>query len=511
MKTPALVAAAAAALALAAPRPACALADPVRLGLAHSATLKLDVDEARMILATMSEDEAPVALEKALLAIYEGECDAAVAMLHRHGLDTIPQTAGLAEIARGCARITAGTSWLKDEEHGVHLRFKNDEDLALAPYLTEVALAALDALDRDLGVRLPRPLRIEVVSDHYSLAAMTGLPEESAQTTGTVAVAKWGRVTMLSPRAAPHGYPWADTLMHELTHLSETRASRDRAPLWLQEGVAKREETRWRPALPFDNLPAPEAVARLGFDRGLALPLDKMGPSLAMLPTAEQAMVAFAEVHSFVRYWSHENGEGSLGRLLEGLATAPADDAVNATLRSVSGSDLAAWSVRWEKQLPAVATLPPDLMPYFPPRKGEKAPPGPSKDLFRSARLAELLTERGHPAAALGYARKTQAAAPQDPAARARLALLLRSLGQNEEASKLVDSLDAVHAAHGLFLAAHGVTERERGEEEAGARALRTALELSPLDPAIACELLAAPALPADPRRAAICQAARRR
>jgi hypothetical protein len=506
-----LIAAAALALPLAAPRPAAALVDPVRLGLAHSATLKLDVEEARLILSTMSEDDAPVALEKALLAIYEGDCDGAVALLHRHGLDALPQTAGLTEIARGCARITAGTSWIKDEEHGVHLRFKNDEDASLTPFLIEVAGQALDALDRDLGVRLPRPLRIEVVSDHYSLAAMTGLPEEAAQTTGTVAVAKWGRVTMVSPRAAPHGYPWADTLMHELTHLSETRASRDRAPLWLQEGVAKREETRWRPPLPFDNLPPPEAVARLGFARGIALPLDKMGPSLAMLPTAEQAMVAFAEVHSFVRYWCHENGDAALGQLLHGLATAPAEDAVNATLSSVSGADLATWSGRWEKQLAPVGNLPPDLMPYFPPRKGEKPPPGPSKDLFRHARLAELLTEKGHPEAALGYAKKTQAAVPQDPSARARLALLLRAVGRPEEGSKLVDSLEGIHVAHALFLAAHGVALRERGDEDGATKALQTALDLSPLDPAVACELLVAPAVPHDPRRAALCQAARQR
>ena len=49
---------------------------------------------------------------------------------------------------------------------------------------------------------------------------MTGLPYESAKTTGTVAVAKWGRVTLLSPRASPHGYAWRDTMAHELTHLA---------------------------------------------------------------------------------------------------------------------------------------------------------------------------------------------------------------------------------------------------------------------------------------------------
>ena len=91
---------------------------------------------------------------------------------------------------------------------------------------------------------------------------MTGLPYKSAQTTGTVAVAKWGRVTILSPRASRHGYPWRDTLTHEMTHLAISMQSRERAPLWLHEGVARREETRWREPGPFDDRPsAPTALA----------------------------------------------------------------------------------------------------------------------------------------------------------------------------------------------------------------------------------------------------------
>ena len=70
------------------------------------------------------------------------------------------------------------------------------------------------------------PLRFTVAYGTVLVAAL--LPYICA------AIAKWGRVTMLSPRAMTHGYAWADTLAHELTHLSITRATRDRAPLWLR-------------------------------------------------------------------------------------------------------------------------------------------------------------------------------------------------------------------------------------------------------------------------------------
>ena len=66
------------------------------------------------------------------------------------------------------------------------------------------------------------------------LADKTGLSITAARTTGPVAHAKWGRVVMISPRAAPKGYGFLDTLAHELSHLAQTRASKDLAPLWLQ-------------------------------------------------------------------------------------------------------------------------------------------------------------------------------------------------------------------------------------------------------------------------------------
>src|SRR6185436_13884643 len=186
------------------------------------------------------------------------------------------------------------------------------EDRVLVPILARVAAEALGAIERDLGIVMPRPLRIDLVRDLFSLSAVSGLPLQAAETTGTVAVARWGRVNMISPRAAPGGYPWQDTLAHEITHLALSRATRDRAPLWLQEGVAKREETRWRDPRPFDNSPAPDAVAHAALVSGRAVGVDKLGASIALLPTAEAASTAFAEVTSFMGYFIDRNGPAGL-------------------------------------------------------------------------------------------------------------------------------------------------------------------------------------------------------
>jgi hypothetical protein len=49
-----------------------------------------------------------------------------------------------------------------------------------------------------------------------------------------------------SPRALATGYPWLDTINHEFVHYAVSALTRDRAPVWLQEGLAKFLERRWR-------------------------------------------------------------------------------------------------------------------------------------------------------------------------------------------------------------------------------------------------------------------------
>src|SRR6185503_2655837 len=67
---------------------------------------------------------------------------------------------------------------------------QDEEDRVLVPLLSDVAVRARAAIERDLGVIMPRPLRIDLVRDLFSLSAVSGLPLKAAETTGTVAVAR---------------------------------------------------------------------------------------------------------------------------------------------------------------------------------------------------------------------------------------------------------------------------------------------------------------------------------
>ena len=75
---------------------------------------------------------------------------------------------------------------------------------------------------------------------------MSPLTEAEIETTGTIALSKYNKLMVVSPRATLFGYPWMDTLAHEYTHLVVARLSHDTVPVWLQEGIARFEQTRWR-------------------------------------------------------------------------------------------------------------------------------------------------------------------------------------------------------------------------------------------------------------------------
>jgi hypothetical protein len=485
--------------ALADPTPRPISGDLARARSIRDSILEMDLPAARSALSGADMADAALAIERARLGIYEGDYDGAAALLGRSDLASTEEGAELGYIALGCARGMAATVEIRDDAGFVAVRLQDDDDRALVPMLTDVAVRVRETLFKDLGVELPKPLRIDLVRDQFTLAAMTGLPEEAARTTGTVAVAKWGRVTMISPRATPRGYPWLDTLAHEMTHLALSRGTRDKAPLWLQEGVAKREETRWRDPQPLDDFPPIDTVAAVGMERGLGRPLDQLGPSIAMLPTPEQASVAFAEVQSFIRFWAREAGDEALPQLVLRLRAANSLDDTSRAIQDVSGVDFATWDKRWRAYL---ATRPRDIPPELAPRGNI---PG-AQEISKRFRLGELLDRRGHHQAAASEFARAHTLVPGDAAIRCGLAAALLAGGDRTAAASLVDKVEDLHTRYGRFWSLHGLLFADRAPE----RAFTLGISLDPLEPAVACEEKPPPELPGDAIRVALCEAARR-
>jgi hypothetical protein len=485
-----------------------------------NAITELDVRGARQLLEQAEADSATLTFERARLAIYTGDCDGAQAILSAPAFASTPEVMGLAELSKSCARATAGAVIVEDAQHGVWLRLQDEADRALAPFIIDVAVRARQGIGQDLGVTLPRPLRIDLVRDLFSLSAVSGLPLNAAETTGTVAVARWGRVTMLSPRATPLGYHWEDTLAHEITHLALSRATRDRAPLWLQEGIAKREETRWREPRPFDNSPAADAVARSALVSGQSVGVDKLGASIALLPTPEAASIAFAEVTSFMGYFIQRSGEAALKLLLVDLKGTGSDDP-SAALRSVTGYDLPAWIALWGQHLleqrDPVAPKPDGKLAHGQIGKD----PAPGADLSRRVRLGDLLMARGHAAAAAMQLEPAVSLAPNEPAVRWRAARALLMAGEAERAERALGQEAEVSSLHGAWFALHGRFLRAAGEAALADRAFQLGIAADPVFEDVACEghwtgiqtgaavSTSAPPAPRDPKRRALCASSR--
>jgi hypothetical protein len=488
----------------------------------------LDFDEARQVLAGADEEDKAVLLARARLAIDELDCDGAAAILARPEVEHAEGGDQLADIAHGCQRVTALLVSDRDDAHGIEVFWQDEHDRALAPLLFETVIKARDVLSHDLGVTWPRPTRVVVVRDLLSLSAMTGLPYDSARTTGTVAVAKWGRVTLLSPRASHHGYPWRDTVTHELTHLAVTRASRDRAPLWLQEGIAKRQEVRWRSPGPFDDRPPPEAVVRRGQELGLTVPLDKLGPSIAMLPSADAASIAFAEVTSFVQFYAQTegdaDGEGALPKLLGELREGKDP---NDALEAASGADLKTWDSRWRAYLASRPPVDaPELLGFGGP-SGPKGGPQAAKrdadrlrDLRDRSRLAQLLLARGHAVEALDELDRIELAATPvsnngwqralgDPSLRWLRGRALEEAQRREEGEPLMADPSQVLSSYGPWWATRGRWARLRGDEATAIESFGAAVATDPFDPEAACETIEPFALPAASSSVPLCVAAR--
>jgi hypothetical protein len=445
-----------------------------------NAITEIDTQRATELLEHSPIESAGLTLERARLSVYLGECDRAEAILSNPLLSESREGASLAELAKSCARATAAGLVLEDKPRGIWLRLQDDADRALAPFIFEVAAEARDTVSKEVGIDLPRPLRIDLVRDLFSLSSVSGLPLKAAETTGTLAVARWGRVIMLSPRAPVQGYPWQDTLAHEITHLLVTRATRDFAPLWMQEGLAKRFEVRWRAARPFDRPDWADTTARNAVLDGRSVGIDKLGPSIAMLPTPEAAGIAFAEVTSFMHFFIVQNGEPALRLLFADLrGNGPAG--AEAALLSVTGYGLSEWNARWQRFLrePVKPSAEPPLHAAVPRTRG---------DAGRLVRLADLLAGRGHGRESASEVEPLLNSLSRLPQIRARVASGLYAAGDEAGAERALGTVAEIDGLYGPWFALAGRGFKRRAQLAEAEAAFTLGLSADPLSDEVACE-----------------------
>ncbi len=469
---------------------------------ARTLITELRLEEAEKTLDAASTTDTSIALERGRMLLFATRYEEAQQVLERPDVAATKEGEQLGELARNCSRSMAGAFVVHDLHRDVVVRMQDDRDQVLVPFVSEVVHASRLALQRGLGVDLPRPMRVELVRDHFALSAMTGLPEEAARTTGTVAIANWGRVAMVTPRSMDAGYPWMDTLAHELTHVALGTGTQDRAPLWLQEGVAKYFEKSWRRPDAYDDHPSPDALASAGFELGLARDFDDLGPSVALLPSPEHALVVYAQVESFLRYLVAQQGEQVLVELVPRIREAKEGDGVSDGLLTMTGRDLGAWQEAWRNWLGSTRWEVPRELSLS--KKSE-----PSVLALRNARLGRLLLERGHEDAAIRLLEPARDELPTELHLRYLLAKSHYRRGFLDRAWKELERGDPPMSPHAEAFALRGRLLADRGDRVGAETDFFRAISSNPWSEESACEFLGAPALPEGGERAWLCRAAR--
>jgi tetratricopeptide (TPR) repeat protein len=460
-------------------------------------------EEVQILLNAWQVEQAAIKIEPLLAAMPEiPAIQAAAARVKFHqqryadALDlmrrakvTTGRSPGQYELIRATFETTK--NFVRHSGGRVVLRMSPGADEVLVPYLLKALNQAIDVLAPRFGVKITAPISVEIYPSAEAFSAVSTLDMKSIKTSGTIALCKFDRLMLISPRATLRGYDWLDTLSHELIHLLISRRSHNTVPIWLHEGLAKYHESGWRK--PFGE-PLPVNSAALlarALNRDELITFAQMSPSMAYLPSQEATATAFAEVHTAVEYLLEKYGEKSILLLLDGLRDSGGD--LDFAFRQVSGAGLASFERSWAiwlkgRRFETRDGLRVQALTFGKNRAAsdDDDPARPEGEAGRFARLGDLLFRRGHrQAAAIEYARSVKRAGYGYPGLVQRLASSQIASGQLKEAGEVL-KLSAerspddprIHVLLGRL-----AVKAERFEQALDAYALANAI--NPFDPEV--------------------------
>ena len=373
-------------------------------------------------------------------------------------------------------------------------------DAVIVELAAETLERAYDALGDTLGYRPEKPVRVEILSAPRDLARVSTLAKEAIETTGTIALCKYNKLMVVTPRATVFGYPWMDTLVHEYVHYVVSRVSHDTVPVWLHEGLARFEQDRWRADPDLRLSGVAEHLLATALRSGELIPFDDMHPSMALLPSQEAAALAFAEVYTMVHYIHEQVGYEGIRRVLElqrgGLGTREAvGEVLDAPWLEVER--------RWKRHLRDLDLRPrSELAGRASSRRirFSRGGDGPddniglsevdSEQARKHSRLGGILRAHGRPAAAaVQYEKALAIAGSDDPFVAAKLSRTYLKLSRYAEAIALAEPLADADENDPAPATTLGVAYLATGEVESAREAFEAALRISPFDPTVRCGL----------------------
>ncbi len=487
------------------------------LDRAQEALTDLRIEDTETLLrhAPVQED-ARAAYLLASLRHHQGRYTDGVSALER-SLELQPAThtedarSALLTLLRSTAEATRRFVQQESPDGRFIVQHAPGRDAHLVPYAFDALARADAALYEELGYRVPGPVRLEIYGSPEGLAAVSSLTVENIETSGTIALCKWDRLMVTSPRALLRGYPWMDTIAHEFVHLVLARMTRDHAPVWVQEGVAKFLERRWRePRAAHRMPPAVRGILDRAVESDSLLPFERLHPSIALLPSQEQAALAFAQVSSFIALYYQTYGREALQQALHQMASG--EDA-QAALGNAASRPFEALERTWRASLsePSGDSDAPEFIGL---RFGGEEVGSLGAEARRWLRLGDMLWDRGRfGAAAHEYGRALRAApgAPLVAARLARAALAHSSRTRADDGREptsrpsntaapsadialAIETLAPIAESHPDYAPVRaylGSAYRVVGDRERAVEHAEAAIALNPFDPRPHCDLAA--------------------
>jgi tetratricopeptide (TPR) repeat protein len=459
-----------------------------------------DLAAARAAFSELSPEQlngAEARLQTGMLAFYEGNyadagdhLEAAVAGLAKS--PRLSEYRKLLEWATAARDLTQGFERVRSADGRFEIRYAPGPDRILADYALETLGAADSALRTHLGIALPSPIRLEIYPSAKAFAQVSSLSLENIETTGTVALCKWNRLMIATPRSLLYGYPWLDTIHHEFVHLALTYASRNRAPVWFHEGLAKLFERTWRGEAPSAGLSpqAEQALVQAAKSQHL-IAFDAMHPSIAMLPSQEDAALAFAEVSTLLEYVRDKHGDDALRHAIADIARGV--DA-RAALGNAAGKTFQEVERAWKESLSSRKAPRTGKSRELKVRLVERGASDASLDVAeerarKHLRLGDLLWGQHRTIAASFEYKQGQRHAPDDAILASRVAQAALGLGRpNEAAQALVEPLK-VHAHHAPLLSLRGKAALALQQLDDARAFWGEALRQNPFEPGPHCGL----------------------
>ena len=380
---------------------------------------------------------------------------------------------------------------IAESEHFAVSYPKGKEEV-LVPYLLEALEAQRAALEKDLGWVPPGKVTVEILENTRDLARLSTLTEEEIKTTGTIAICKFNKMMVTSPKALIHGYDWLDTAAHEYVHHVVTARTHNNTPIWLHEGIARWHESRWRGPGGEILSPWSAALLRDAAKKKKLITFAQMHPSMAKLPSQEAASLAFAEVAVAVDYLKRTAGPGALPKVLDQIAMGRStEDAIAVATHEPFGSFLEGWK-RYlvTRPLPEGGEQEMRRLRF----QGDPSHGGaysewaeiPDEQARRFARLGEIFRERSRwEAARLEYGKAVKRVGARYPSLAGRYAMASMITGHDAEAEKALSEALRGHPDEAALHVQKGRLYLKRQEWQKARESFLLANRSDPFDPEI--------------------------